>query len=179
VEGERGVLAFLSGTGGGKTSLALEFLRRGHRLFCDDILALRRADGKVTAFPSPPFLNVPDNYASDRELAITPIATLGDEIWSVTNPPLIDSAPVAHLILLERTQAPGAEIAEARSGLFELRRSCLAHGLVPGRERARFELCADLAAQVPVSYLRASLETPPGELADLVEAAIERGRVPS
>ncbi len=174
VEGPHGVVAFLSRSGGGKTTMALEFLRRGHRLFCDDVLALRRAEGRVMAFPSPPFMNVPVVRAPDPTLAIRPIAILGDEIWSAALRPSRQPAALAHLVILDRGHESGVEISAKQSSLFELRHFCLDHGLISDRERARFDLCADLAAQVPVSHLRAGLATRPDELADLIEAALER-----
>ena len=176
---EHGVVAFVGPTGSGKTTLALEFLRRGYSLFCDDVLALRRDGGELMAYPSPPFVNVPIGWKFDKSVPIRPIAILGDEAWSVAPDASREAAPLARLFLLDREPRSRLELIPAKASLFALRESCLAHGLISQRERARFELCADLATHVPVSHLRADLETSPEELADLVERALERsGAVP-
>ena len=48
---EHGVVAFIGPTGSGKTTLALEFLRRGYSLFCDDVLALRTRPRESDGLP--------------------------------------------------------------------------------------------------------------------------------
>ena len=126
------------------------------------------------AYPSPPFLNVPIGWKSDKAVPIRPIAILGDEAWSAVPYASREAARVAHLFLLDREPGSKLELVPAKAGLFALRESCLTHGLIFQRERARFELCADLATHVPVSHLRADLETSPEELADHVERALER-----
>ena len=59
VETVGGVVAFVSGMGGGKTSLAVEWIKRGAVLFADDIVALDDRSGAVLAYPGPPLMNVP------------------------------------------------------------------------------------------------------------------------
>ncbi len=49
---------FLGRSGAGKSSLTLEFLRNGHRVFGDDHLVLDEASGTVCAQPSIPWLKV-------------------------------------------------------------------------------------------------------------------------
>jgi hypothetical protein len=172
VEDGGGVIAFLGSMGGGKTTLALEFVRRGYRLFCDDVLTLERYDAGVVAHPSPPLLNVPASAASEGA-PIRSIARLGGEVWCATRGS--DSpARIAHLFLLERADGLVREVVPVSAGVFELRRHALVHGLLAGRERARFEVCSDLVEQVSVHVLRADLKASPMELADLVERTLDR-----
>jgi hypothetical protein len=47
-------VAFLGDCGFGKSTLAAEFLRAGHRLLTDDVLVLQRDGQEVLAYPGPP-----------------------------------------------------------------------------------------------------------------------------
>ncbi len=176
VDTKHGVVAFLSGSGNGKTTLALEFLRRGARLVSDDVLALRPDGGIVLAHPSPPFLNVRTAQAADPDLPIRAIAELGDEAWCVALHPSLEPRPLVQIVLLERAAGSPVELVPAQSPVFELRRLCLTHGLVPRAEVAHFNFCTDLVANVPVSRLRTDLVTSPAMLADLIEAPLTASR---
>lgn len=179
VESRFGLIVVLASMEGGKTSLALELIRRGGTLFCDDVLALEKGPAEVLAHPGPALMNI-STAAYDREPQPggRPLATFGDEVWlEVATPPAPPRRPAA-LFLLQR----GLDCDEAVVGLEPNPLPLLAHALgVRGtRDRAhrRFDLLADLAAQVPIYRLQAAAAVPPDGLADLVEEALE-ARSPS
>lgn len=165
-----GVVAFMAATGGGKTTLACELVRRGLPLVCDDVLALERdAHGKVIAHPAPPLVTVP--RGADAPAGRT-LAELGEESWIAVEHAATEPAPVAAVCLLDRRAGlePGARAAD--KGVVDLLAHALRSGSAPERMQARFELLADLAEQAPAFVLEADPATAPARLADLAEAAI-------
>jgi hypothetical protein len=100
-------VAFLGRCGAGKSSLTLEFLRSGHRVFGDDQLILERTSGTVFARPAIPWLKVGPDLAVklglDPELlprihsgAEKRRLDIGDDEW------MEDAAPLGPLYLVER-----------------------------------------------------------------------------
>jgi hypothetical protein len=165
VAGPNGILAIASGTGGGKTSLVLELMRRGLALFSDDIVALSRGDDGVAAHAGPALMNVPAAVEGHpgRELA-----RFGGERWvEVTE---ADTGPlrVNAICLLERS--PGAELAleRAETTALDLLRHSVGFEALRARRRARFELFAELAT-TPVWRLTADLDEDTDGIADLLE----------
>ena len=77
---DHGLIALVARTGGGKSSLAAEFLRRGAALFSDDIVALDDAGGEVIAHPGPPLMNLP-RVLPPAQVGGTVVAEFGDERW--------------------------------------------------------------------------------------------------
>lgn len=167
VETGGGVVAFVGPSGSGKTSLALELMRRGGRLFADDVLVLEPREAEIRVHPSPPFVNVP---LGRDDGATTPLATLGDEVWSAATNVSREPGALRLLVLLDPDPSSPLELRPAESPLFELRRHLLSHGLLPDRERERFELCADVVARVPVYRLTRGTTTSPAGLADAIGA---------
>ncbi len=174
VEGPSGVLAFATSAGGGKTSLAAELVRRGHRFFADDALTMDRCDGQMRAHPAPPLMNFP--LAHPEGFAASELGTVhaifGSEAWVAVRDAAAEPRRIAAIHLLDRR--PGL-----RAGLDLLPPSpvhLLPHALTGGgsRERmvGRFELLADLAGVTPVYRLRADPQASVAQLADLVEAAL-------
>jgi hypothetical protein len=171
VETPTGVVAFLSSTGGGKTSLALELLRRGNQLFSDDIVAVERRDGEILVHSSPPLMNVPSTTPLNG-LDAEPVATIGDESWiSISN---AGSGPsrLRHLVLLNRAAGLDLRLEPVAPTARDLLPFAPAHAFVESWQRRRFEICSDLALTVPVSRLEAGLDSSPSEIADLVQSAL-------
>lgn len=165
------VIALVGNTGGGKTSLALELVRRGATLFCDDILVLRRRVGSVVAYPGPALMNVPIAQLPLDEART--LARVGDEAWVALSHAPPQRAELAAIFLLERAAgAPDRVTALPASPLLLLPHTL---AIAPRRERTRmrFELIADLAYRTPVFRAEAELGTTPTALADMVEGALE------
>src|SRR5439155_109602 len=58
VDSPEGVVAFLGAGGAGKTTLALEFMRRGWPLFGEEVLTLGRRAAGVSAFRGTPHMSI-------------------------------------------------------------------------------------------------------------------------
>ena len=145
VESDAGVLAFAGATGGGKTSLAAELLRRGGRLFADDVLVLERHDAGLIAHPGPPLMNLPcaSGYPQEvgRPLARFPAQA---ENWVAVDRASERARPVTALFLLRR--AAGLPLAVERRNATVL--DVLPHlwGLPHADGAAeRFQVASDLA----------------------------------
>ncbi len=172
VETPAGALAFVGVSGGGKTSLAAECVRRGAGLFCDDILALERTGESLVARPGPPLMTLPRALAVDPLPGAAVIADCGDERWvRVDRPPSAD-LPLAAVVMLNRAAGEPARCEAIPATTMDL----LAHGVwLSGHddgERRRFELFGLLAATTPVLALTADPSVTPAQLADLVDAEI-------
>lgn len=172
------VVAFLASTGGGKTSLAYELVRRGAPLFADDVLALERGSSGVVAHPGPALMNLPATAGPTDEVGRR-LAVFGDEVWlELTGDSLGDAAPGA-VFLLHRHAECGEPLLAEQAGSLGLMPHALGLDGSHDRLRKRFELFADLADQVPIYRLEAHPSVGPGALADLVEAAVApAGRAP-
>jgi hypothetical protein len=168
----RGALvAIIANTGGGKTSVAAELLRRGATLFCDDILALRRQLGSVAAYPGPALMNLPASGWMPE--GAQTLARLGDEEWIQLNDAPPDRAVPRAIFLLER--APGApnQVTALPPSPLPLLPHVLATATLRQRARTRFELVADLAAGARLLRVEADIAATPAALADMVEEALE------
>lgn len=177
VEGPGGVLAFATRSGGGKSSIAAELVRRGHRFFADDALVMARLDGRVHAHPAAPLMNLPAGSPAS-EIGVV-LGMFDGEAWVAVTDAASEPRRVAGIYLL--TRQPGL-----RLGLDHLPASAvhlLPHALTGGRSDARmtsrFELLADLAAQTPTYRLRAPLDAGVAQLADLVEEMLLAGALPT
>jgi hypothetical protein len=170
VESEQGVIAFAAATGGGKTSLAAELLRRGWPLFADDVLVLERRDGALIAHPGPPLMNLPAVAGYPRELG-RPLARFPAqaENWVAVDNASNAPRPVAALFLLRR--ADGLHLAVERKDATVL--DVLPHlwGLPHAADgpHERFEVASDLASTTPIYDLTSEPEVPAATLADLVQ----------
>lgn len=178
VESEVGVLAFAGATGGGKTSLAAELLRRGCLLFSDDVLVLERRDGTMIAHPGPPLMNLPCAAGYPRELG-RPLARFAAqaENWVAVDRASEEPRPVAALFLLRR--ASGLPLAAERRNATVL--DVLPHlwGLPHAADgpQERFQVASDLAGSTPIYDLTSEPDVPAAALADLVQRAAG-GRIP-
>jgi hypothetical protein len=181
IELPQGVVTIAAPPGTGKSTLAVELVRHGARLFCDDVVVLASLGGQVLAYPGTPHVNL-----AERELARIEPANI-DGVWSVlpgerwvtlrasaTRP-----RPVALVCLLQRT-------ADDRGGCRRLGASPLTLGPYmlglsndPARERARFGLYADLVERAPLVRLSRGRHSTPGELAEQLIRALAAERAQS
>jgi hypothetical protein len=170
---EEGSVGFLAEMGGGKTALAAELVRRGHPLFCDDVLVLGGAPGAPVSHPGPPLMNLPLEGPGAEGLGATVVAELDGEAWVALDQREEEPRPVRALFLLDR----GGPEDPAIEALARSPRPLLGHAIPvrppPERARKRFELFGDLAARVSQYRLHGGDAEPP-ELADLVERTLER-----
>lgn len=173
VEVAGGVVAFVAVSGGGKTSLAAELARRGHPLFCDDVLVLSHGSNGVVAHPGPPVMNLPwERHAGDANEWIGEIlGRFGDEAWVAVRNASTASKPVAAIYLVERGTGDDSGVAEAQN---VTALTFLAHALrgLPARASSRFELFGDLVDSVPVRRLVVGPEDRPEALADRIERSL-------
>jgi len=177
------IVAITAGTGGGKSTLVSELLLRGLTLMADDVLALEpaRADGaSPLAHPSPPLMTVPserverlrEGLATERSgtrpwgAPARTIAVVEDEHW-VAMPVCSRPLPLRALVVLDRRAGMArTSIERDEQALATLLQGLLRFPRTRERERARFELAAQIAEQVPIWRLRADASTPPAELAE-------------
>ena len=169
VQTESGVIAFLAASGGGKTSVAVELVRRGYALFCDDVLMLERCNAGFVAHPSPPLMNLPAAMALDG-LRVDPIAQIGDESWVSVADIATQPSGLARLFVLNRAGGLEERIVAIDPTVLDLLPHAQVHALADGWERRRFELCSDLALNVPLSRIDVDPAASPSQIADLVEA---------
>jgi hypothetical protein len=172
VETTHGVVAFVTATGGGKTSLAAELMRRGGTLFSDDIVALGDDGGDLLAYPGPPLMNLPLGLPLQDLDGAFPIAELGKERWVEIRGTQPEPRPLAALVWVER--APGLDTRCERVGStpIELLPHTFGFSHTPELSRARFELGARVVAATPQLSLTADLQVQADALADLVDARL-------
>ena len=162
-------IAFVAGTGGGKTSLAAELLLRGAELLSDDVLAMSYDDGHVLVHPAPPVMNLPlDSGADPHDLGQT-LAILGDEAWINVEAVATTPRRLTAVCVLDRQDSGTPRLASHPAGVLAL----LPHAFgFPGartRLGRQFEILSDLVADTPVLSLSAAASCTPAELADVVE----------
>jgi hypothetical protein len=171
VDSPHGAVAMVAPPGAGKTTLALELMRRGHRLLADDVLTLADGPHGPVAHGASPHMNL----AAEHHAAATPLVdTLGrlaNERW-VAARDVVQGPRAVHLIcLLERRSGRELGVEPLGSGPLALAPYML--GLEDGllRERARFALYAELASSATLLRLSCDNRDSPAEIADLVELA--------
>lgn len=174
VQTRHGVLALIAPTGGGKSSLAAEFLRRGAALFADDIVALAQASGgEVIAYPGPQLMNVPSAVDPDGLPGAVPLHRFGDETWMNLRSGPTDAQPLSCAVLVDRFPDAGLECVTIEATTLTL----LPHmRFLPDRHdrpRRRFMLSSALAADTRVLRLTADPSVPPAQLADRLEQTLE------
>jgi hypothetical protein len=188
VRTRHGLVALVARTGGGKSSLAAELLRRGATLFADDIVALDESGGEIVAHPGPPLMNLP-RTVSPAELGASVLAEFGDERWvaldhgtattPISSTPATGTAaatsiasPVAAVVLIDRAGGETARCVPVAATSLTL----LAHAVtlphLTDRARRRFDIFGSLSASTRVLSLHADPAVPPAALADLVERGL-------
>jgi hypothetical protein len=173
VETVRGVVAFVATSGGGKSSLAAEYVRRGGSLFSDDVVAVADRDGQLTAFPGPPLMNLPrelDPAVAGEAIAL---AEFGDEHWVelLTTPP--EPQPLAAVVLLERAPGRETDCVPIDCTPITLLPQTFGFSHSPEQARARFDLAGRLAATTRLLSLTADPSVPSETLADLIDGRLD------
>jgi hypothetical protein len=165
----QGLIALVGASGAGKTTLAIELLRRGGVLFSDDIVALTARGDEVIAFPGPALMNVPRSVKPWEPEAWEVLAELGDEDWvSVCRRLPPPPQPVRGIVLV----TPGATAAECvavtPTSLQVLPYMVTFTHLLDQRRRQQFEIAGGLAAGATLVSLSRPPGADPAQLADLI-----------
>ena len=174
VESPYGAVAIAAPTGMGKTTLALELMRRGSRLLSDDVLALAATPDGVLAYPGTPHMNVaasqPVGLVTD-DIGRT-LGVLGGERWVAAREPAREARPLHAICLLERSPELQLDVQVLPSSPLPLAPYML--GLLDGseRERTRFDLYGDLMASAALMRVTSGLTDRPADIADLIEGAL-------
>jgi hypothetical protein len=160
-------LAFVAPTGGGKTSLAIELVLGGGRFLTDDVLALERSGEHVLAHPG----------ASIVALRDPPPAGLGQVLGHsgktyVALDRMPGPVPLGALCFIGRDEDGGGSAAiepiERPDARLLLGSTFNQSIRTPERMRRQLELCADLAASIPMFRLRIAPGRGAAQLADEV-----------
>lgn len=154
-----GAVAFLAGSGGGKSSLAAALHARGHPLVADDVIAVQVDGHAPTVHPGFPQLKLwPDTVAALGDSAEQlPRLQPGAEkrvrrvAGGFSHAPL----PLRHLYVLAHGPAPAIEPLAPRQAFLELVcHSYSARALAGAAVADHFGQCSRLAGQVAISHLR-------------------------
>jgi hypothetical protein len=165
-----GVIAIVAASGGGKSTLVTEMLRRGHGLVSDDITFLEaQAGGPPFAQPGVPVLTVAD--ATEQPVGGEVLMDLPGERW-VTAAVAAGPAPVRAVIKLDRRPGASTQIKRDPDALRVLLGAMLKLPRTPERELARLNLASILDAHCRILILTADLLATPVQLAELVEEAV-------
>lgn len=181
VDTPRGIVAIMAPSGTGKSTLAIELLRRGLPLFADDVLMLDQTNNAVRAHPGTPHMNLAENtlIGVQAEALGTTLGSLEGERWLSVRATSQQPRPVRMLCLLAR--GPGLALAAETLPGNPLLLAPYMLGLSTDveRQRRRFDLYANLIESATLVRLTGGLEHPPEQLADLIEQALLRQPQPS
>jgi hypothetical protein len=175
VDSPHGVVALMGPSGVGKSTLAAEFLRRGHALFADDQLTLGRSGDAVCGHHGTSHMNLARDNPSvgfdPRSLGAI-LGVLGGELWLTVDLATERSRPVALLCMIERGAGLPLEAKLLPGNPLALAPYMLGLSVDAERERSRFCLYADLMESAGLLRLTAGSGDRPDQLADLIERTL-------
>jgi hypothetical protein len=173
VESPAGVVAVAAPSGMGKTTLALELMRRGWPLVTDDVLTLSEATGGVRAHPGTPHMNVAPNQAGVLAEEIgTTLGMLAGEHWIAARATAEGARTVRMVCLLTRAPNLSLEARVLPAGPLPLSPYMLGLRADTERERRRFSLYAELASSATLLRLTSCTSDSRASLADRVEQTL-------
>ncbi len=170
VQGPGGAVAIAAPSGTGKSTLALELLRRGWPLLSDDVLALSPIPGGALAHPGLAHMNVPGT-AEELPPCVRTIGVFGGERWVALADAACSASPLAAVVLLSR--GPQSTLERRDPSPLPLAPYMLGVGFDPSRRAQRFELFAQLARSVPIFDLRVGPHEDPASSARRLRAALQ------
>jgi hypothetical protein len=170
-----GVVAIAAPSGTGKSTLAVELMGRGARLFADDVLVLGRQGGEVEGHPGSPHVTLgPEAVRTLPPEQLGPVlASFSGEQWLEARHASNEACRVAAIVLLER--APGLTLRAEALSPSPLALAPHMLGLPDdesGREAGRFALYSDLVESATLLRLSADISDRPADLADTLEEAL-------
>lgn len=167
-----GLVCFIAPSGGGKTALAAECIRRGATLFSDDILALDGSADAVVAYPGPPLMNLSGAMSLSDVGNATLLDRFDDEQWVELDARSQDPQPVAAVVLAERVG--GIPVcSKLPASTITLLPHLITFPHLRHRARRQFELAGALAATSAVLRLTADPSAPASRLVELVEEKLD------
>ncbi|HYZ80656.1 MAG TPA: hypothetical protein VE571_05280 [Solirubrobacteraceae bacterium] len=172
VLGPHGLIALVGQTGGGKTSLAAEFLRRGAALYSDDVLALDDVGGPVVAHPGLALMNLPRPLGPEELGGGRILADFGDERWAALDRHAATPAAPASIVLINRAAGERPRCTREAATSLTLLPHAISLPHLDDRARRRFDIFSAVVAAAPVFALHADLDLSPSDLADLIEDAL-------
>jgi hypothetical protein len=174
VQTDAGVVAFAAAAGGGKTTLASEFIRNGAQHFSEDALSLALEDGSVVAYPGAPFATIDVERREMAEQLGVVVARFGDELWVAVDDAAVTPERVAALVLLERSVDGPARplVRRDTDGFFAVRKFAVGFPHLRGREIQRFGVAAGIAESASVLTLEARSDVAPHDLMAAVDEAL-------
>lgn len=169
VEIDGGAVLFLGGRGWGKSTMAAALHDQGHRVLCDDVVAMELSEGGVpTVSPGFPQLKLwPDVVASlGMDPASLPRLSSRFEKrhFRVNNGFCNTPAPVKHIIVLRRGPNVEIEHLQPQEALIELLRHLYVARfgslLLRQHEESHLLQCAEVVRSVPIDLLNRPLSLP-------------------
>lgn len=175
VEVDDGIVAFVAPSGGGKSSLAAELCRRGHRIVCDDVLAIGRSGAVLVGHPGPWVMSVPSSWSGAAGLAASVIARFEceNELWVALEDATARSGPLRAVYVLDRAADEGFVSKIATPTVLDLLPHTISLPHDAGRARRRFELFSALAEQIEMFELGGDSSAGTSELADVLEVSFD------
>jgi hypothetical protein len=172
VASPHGILAIAGPSGTGKTTLALELVRRGMALVSDDVLVLSSDDAEVLGHPGTPHMNV--ELSAPVPVVHRELAQLGGERWIEVFDNATAAQRVGAVCILERAAHLRLSVDLLPATPLSVAPYML--GLPDGdaeRERRRFELYGKLMAACSIVRATGGLEDRVEDLADALEQALD------
>lgn len=166
---ERGAVAVLAASGGGKSTLTAELVGRGRALIADDVLVLDAGPAGVVAQPGCIHLSLAEESGGGGES----VGVLGGKHWIRIDDAAREPRPVAALVLLERGSEEAPRATRLPASPLTLVPFMLGLPDEEEREASRFGLYSDLVAKAPLLRLGAASDDSPAALADELERALE------
>lgn len=173
VETPLGVVAIAAPSGMGKSTLAYELVRRGHRLFTDDVLILSREAEAVHAHPGSPHMNLANGVASSPTATLGEVlGTLSGERWIAVDGASPEPRTVAAIILLERGRGLPLEVEPLAVSPLVLAPYMLGLPDDTGRDAHNFAVYSDLVDSARLLRLSGDAEHRPSDFANTLERAL-------
>ncbi|MEA2445477.1 MAG: type transport system ATP-binding protein [Thermoleophilales bacterium] len=171
-------VAILAASGGGKSTLAAELLRRGARFLADDVVVVARDDaGQLIAHPGPGVMNLPVAIADLAPELGSEVARFDSEgeLWLEIRGPADGPQPLAAVVVLDRGPGKATICRRETASVVDL----LAH-TTSYKDRSdglgdQFALFSDLAERTPVFTLEADAAAPVQQVAQALLDCLPNG----
>ena len=171
---EGDAVAFMGGSGWGKSSLAAALLRRGHELISDDVAAIDLRDDSATLLPGLSRLKLNPQVATSLDIDHTELFTLdqqnGKKDWRVPHQFPIEPIQLKRIYVLDvNTVAHIVPISHQEAVIELVRHSYPTRVNYPG-DGAHLKQCAQLVERVPMVRLHRTEDIAAlPQLAEMVE----------